>query len=82
MGMQIRVAGAGVAVGNAAPISPATATWATPLRPVRVNVAADSSQARVSATAAVCATSIRSATSRGASAHNADTLFTGENVRS
>ena len=67
---------------NAAASSPVTSTWATPCAPTRVKVAFASNHATASWTAARCAASICSATSSGATAHSADTDFTGENVRS
>ena len=67
---------------NTAAISPVVSTCRTPSVPSRVKQALSSSQARASATAAAWAASICSATSRGASAHNAETDLTGEKVRS
>ena len=67
---------------NTAAISPEVSTCRTPPAPSRVKTACRSSQASVSATAAAWAASTCSATFRGASAHSAETDFTGENVRS
>ena len=67
---------------NAVAISPRVSTCRAPLRPSRVKSASRSMKASASRTAASCASSIARATSTGATAHSADTDFTGENVRS
>ena len=67
---------------KAAPRSPVVSTWATPLVPDRVNAAWVSNHFSASATAASWHSSTTAATSIGAIAHNADTDFTGEKVRS
>ena len=67
---------------NTAAIKPRVSSWATPLVPERVNAPEDSTNARVSATAASWHSSITVDTAIGASAHNADTDLTGLKVRS
>jgi hypothetical protein len=53
-----------------------------PCGPLRVNKACFSMNAKASVTAARWARSITAATAGSATAHNVDTDFTGENVRS
>ncbi len=67
---------------NAAAISPRVVTCRTPPAPRRVKMAFFSSQSRVWATDSSWASRIRVASFGSASAQSADTLFTGEKVRS
>jgi hypothetical protein len=67
---------------NAAATRPRTLTCLMPCGPVRVNSACVSMNVRASFTAAWCARSMAAATARSATAHNVDTDFTGENVKS
>jgi hypothetical protein len=67
---------------NAAATKPRTSTCRTPLVPVRVYRACCSMNRNASPTAARWARSIVAAVDWSATAHSADTLFTGENVRS
>ena len=67
---------------NAAAIRPVTGTCRIPPLPTRVNATSFSSIARVVRTASWCAASTCPATSGEARAHNVETDFTGENVRS
>ena len=67
---------------NAAATKPRTSTCRTPLLPVRVKSACRSRKVNASPTAAWWARSIAAAVARSATAHSADTLFTGEKVRS
>ena len=67
---------------NAAATNPWTLTCLTPCGPVRVNNACSSMNRNASATAARCARSIAAAVLGSATAHNVETDFTGENVRS
>ena len=52
VGVQVRVAGAGVAVGERAATNPVTLTWRTPPVPSRVNSARSSTNRSAAATAA------------------------------
>ena len=67
---------------NAAAIKPFASTWATPPLPSLVKQACSSRYSSAAPIAASWAASICSATSRGATAHSADTLLTGVKVRS
>ena len=67
---------------NAAATRPVTGTCRMPPLPTRVNATSRSSIARVERTAAAWAASTWPATSGGASAHSAETDFTGLKVRS
>ena len=67
---------------NAAAIRPSVSTWAMPSVPNRDRHASRSMNASASATAWRWAASIFSAIGSGATAHNADTDFTGLNVMS
>ena len=67
---------------NAAATKPRTSTWRTPLVPNRVYRACCSMNRKASRTAARWACSIAAAVAGSATAHSADTLFTGEKVRS
>ena len=67
---------------NLAITNPRVSTCAGPPVPTRVYPTSRSNHARVAVTAAWCAVSTRSDTSRGATAHSVETDFTGEKVRS
>ena len=83
VGVQVRVAGAGVAVVERRGEQAGGVQLLHPVAARRgCSAASRSSQPRTSATAAWCAAVICSATCRGAIAHSADTDLTGVNVRS
>ncbi len=67
---------------NATATIPVTSTCRAPPAPSRVYRASVSRNRTAAVTAAVCALSTRAAVAGSATAHNADTLLTGENVRS
>ncbi len=82
MGVQVRVSGPAVPVGERDGDEASDVDLSDPLGPVRVNRACFSMNAKASFTAFWWARSITAATVGSATAHNADTDFTGENVRS
>ena len=67
---------------NAAATRPVVLTWAMPLAPMREKAAWSSRKASASATALWWQSSMTRGTERGASAHSAETDFTGVKVRS
>jgi hypothetical protein len=82
MGVQIRVAGTAVAVGERGGDEATHVDLPDPLGPGPGNRACGSMKLSASCTAAWWARSIAAATAGSATAHNADTDFTGENVKS